>query len=744
MIAVLLRTCLIVLPLCAWAGTLAAEDAEAPAAESPARLLHAAHEAFFEFADEELRFRSVFALRSTGQPLAEIKFAIPEDVQIDSVEAPHLESYVVDADAYELNVSLVTHAAGHETITIEGRIEFDPEIELDAILLPVLEPLDAERESGRLHLFAPAGLNLRVDREFASGAVPIVARPQPMPPGYRHVVSWGYRRRPVELLVETASDPLRMTAAIETRANVRPEYVELHSHVAYRIESGLADTFQIAVSPAVADDVRIEPCGDTAVAQITRGEPLEDGWVPWTIITREPQDEGVAFDIRTELSPDSSNRPIVLIAHETVPVPADGSAAEPARHITIEPVRVLEPMPATPTASVLRRIAGRFTVWRESGLDVEVESPSRGVWQAAPRESSGAAVAVGSGDGNEDDSQHGRVALVESYAYGQSPVQWDVSWAPALPPRRPADIREGRVEIALPASRSGGWADYRCAYELLPPRGDGLSVEIPADESGTETLQASCNGQPLLPVPEGEAGGGSRRYRIDLPAATSAVDEPVSLVLMFRVKLAAPPFRGFGSALELPLPQIGRDWMVPNLETVVWIPDGFALVGTPLGFAPLSVPSRAASTVPGRFAGRLDSPASLQTAASPAAGHAYVYRRTGNDDLLVVHWWNMRVATWVLSGAVLFAALILRPTSWRNRLTLVLWIAFGVTMAAVASPDAVAHGLFAARFGLVAGLLLWVLKSLPAPAPSIVAGKVGPALAPDQPAPHAPIRAGAA
>jgi hypothetical protein len=564
-----------------------------------------------------------------------------------------------------------------------------------------------------LHLFAPEGLNVAVDREIAAGAAPIVARPEPVPPGMRHVASWAYRRRPIELLVEMSRDPLRMTAAVTTQAMVHPRYVELHSRVAYEIESGQTDTFRIAVPPAAAEQVRIEPVGEIAVAQITPGEALEDEWLPWTIVTREPQRGSVAFDVRSELAPIAAERPLVLIAHEVGGADrsvdhAAGSATAAGRRVTVAPVRVLDPH-ASPEGPALRRAEGQFTAFSSGGLAVRI-GPASGDVQASQPNVAITEIPAAAGLSVSEYTPTGgdEPGVVGAFQYDHQHAAWELTWSKATPPEPVTHIQDGRVEIAIPATRSKDvWTNYRCSYTVSSRGTRELPLELPAVGDGNlQSVKASCNGH-VVPVLRDPAGGeGNVLYHVSLSpglAGAELIDKPLRLTLTFRLKLDAPPFRGFGSPLELPLPRIGNaEAVVENLETVLWVPRGFALVGTPIGFEKRPGVESERHSV-GRQA----------ASAFAASGRAYVFRRTGEDHLLVVNWWNMRVATWILSAAVLVAALVLRPTSWRNRLTVVLWLCFGVAMLAVAVPDAAAHGIFAARFGLIAGLVLWLLGAPP-------------------------------
>ncbi|HUG92840.1 MAG TPA: hypothetical protein VML55_18510 [Planctomycetaceae bacterium] len=697
--ATLLGTGLLVVGVCGSAAQGARAGEEPAAREAPRGPVSVVHEASLEFTDDELRFCSVFEFRSHGG-LASATFTLPEGACIDHVEAPLLAGYSSDADAFQLDVSFLAPAAGRATVTIHGHVSLDPEIGLDAVLLPVLEPQNVDRETGRLHLFAPPGLNLAVDRELAVGAAPAAARPDRIPDGMRHIASWAYRRRPVELLVETSRESLRMTASIDTEATVHPRYVDLRSRVEFCIESGQADVFHVALPPSVSDHVRIEPADGTAVAQQTRGEPLDDGWVPWTIVTREPVTDRVAFDVLGEVAATAeSARPIELISHEDPGndgSPADGTAT--TGRVLLELPRAIDPQRRERSSAVLRRVEGRLAVRAGRELAVQVRPTSGAIEPVAmpPREDERHSAPHRTLD--DWPSEAGNGSVVCAFHYGGDKAAWELTWSQArlsAPIRPPVAILRACVEIDVPEASGECWAGYRCRYLVESGEDEFLRIEIPAAVEGSDVkaLAALCNGRPVPIGLETDADASAWRvYRVQT-ARQAGTGDPFWLTVTFRVKLPAPPFRGFGSPLELPLPRLGgRDAAVQGAETVLWIPRDYAIVGTPHGF----------EQMPGE-----------DVAALSTTGRRYAFHSTAGEDVIIVNWWNMRLATWVLSGAALLAAIVLRPTPWRNRLTFAVLLGFAVAMLGVAAPAAVAHGVYAGRFGIAAGLLLWIAGSLP-------------------------------
>ena len=62
-------------------------------------------------------------------------------------------------------------------------------------------------------------------------------------------------------------------------------------------------------------------------------------------------------------------------------------------------------------------------------------------------------------------------------------------------------------------------------------------------------------------------------------------------------------------------------------------------------------------------------------------------------------------------------AIVLAYTSWENRLSIILLVAFATAMYALYDPDQVLNGLAAARWGILAMLVYWLIHALNRPRP---------------------------
>ncbi|HUQ71440.1 MAG TPA: hypothetical protein VM165_18070, partial [Planctomycetaceae bacterium] len=96
---------------------------------------------------------------------------------------------------------------------------------------------------------------------------------------------------------------------------------------------------------------------------------------------------------------------------------------------------------------------------------------------------------------------------------------------------------------------------------------------------------------------------------------------------------------------------------------------------------------------------------------------------------------HMPFFTWIVSGALVLIAVILRNTSWENKLTLLILASFLAAVAALQDADLVIHGLAVSCYGLAAMLGIWLVhgllhrakKPLPSgPPPAVPPGAVIP------------------
>lgn len=150
----------------------------------------------------------------------------------------------------------------------------------------------------------------------------------------------------------------------------------------------------------------------------------------------------------------------------------------------------------------------------------------------------------------------------------------------------------------------------------------------------------------------------------------------------------------------------------------MWVPDDYALVGTPKNFTIESRPPLYRF-----FAGQRGSHHSTdceQWIGSeaggvfdfPTEGRRHVYSSLGDHHQLIVGCWHLPYYTWIVSGALVIIALVLRGTSCDNKMTILFLSAFAIAAYALSDQDIILHGLAVAAYGLVIGAALWLVHGL--------------------------------
>jgi hypothetical protein len=277
-------------------------------------------------------------------------------------------------------------------------------------------------------------------------------------------------------------------------------------------------------------------------------------------------------------------------------------------------------------------------------------------------------------------------------------------------------VSRALVEVVLARDDT---ATYRCRSVLKSSQRQRLRVDLPA---GVDVLGVMVDRTLVAPEKNTDAGPieGRDSYYVNV-ARSKTSDEPFWLTILYRAGIAAMDSNG--GQLSLQLPQIGdaaqRTVVVQQLRTAVWVPDEFALVGTPDRFD-RELPTRMAGLIgPGMVqflqTGEMESWIGVPVTGMfefPTEGHVYQYSSLGGAESLGVVWWRTDFLAWVLSGTVLAIGLVLLKTTWQNRLTVLLVVGLLAVLFAVKDEDWVLHLLAAARPGLIAVLAIWLIHAL--------------------------------
>lgn len=648
------------------------------------------HQSQLVFRDDQLRLRSILTYTIDRAGVFELKLKLPDDITVENVVCERMKQFDVSPDKKLLTIVLREKAQGTIAVTITSTRSLDPAAQNTEQVLPILEPQNAELENGKVQVYAPESIDVITDSEKRIGVQPDPAPQAEQVSNARLVSSWIYNRRPIEVPVRTVRKPTRLTAMVATKADVKQGQIEVTTLISYVVEYAGIDTFRFSVPEALADKVQIRSTAGgsaPAIKQKSRSQTAVDGWVTWTVVMQREVLGVQPFEIKYDI------------------VPAAGSDAKNETAM-IEALRVLDPYdktdgpPGKREISVSRTI-GEITVVKDRALSVAATASGGDVEPIDVREL-------------QQMSQEGFIA----FRYFKQPVKLELtSNKYDIQTVVETVVSKALVEIVLDR---GGTATNRGRYLVKSSERQRLRVDLP---SNVEVLGVLVDRKQMALEKTGlppEKGWDS--YFVSV-ARTKSSDEPFTLTVIFRHALQPVPFQNAGGKLDLKLPVIGGSGnagvAVQQLQVKVWVPPEYSLVGTPTNF---TVQTKTGlrdmlfgSTNPMFGNQDLDSWIGHDTGGIfdfPTEGKAFQYMNLGGSKDIKLAWWHVPFYTWIISGGLVLIALILRNTSWDNKLTIVIIGLFAACAYALKDYDLILHGLQAASFGLVALLAIWLIHSL--------------------------------
>jgi hypothetical protein len=726
-----------------------------------------AHQARFTFDEDELRFvnRLQYTVERAG--VFELVLQLPDDVTIDDVQSAAMKEFRIDPASNRLTVSLRERTQGGIPLTVQGHRNLGRAREVE-LTLPVLEPLEVERETGAIFIFAPEAIELITDQENLISVQPLPVTQVPEfqfegasssagsstagVPGRGQALqsAWSFTRRPVVIPVRTVRKPTRLSALVATTIDVQPELTQVRTRIDYLIEYSEIDQFRFEVPETVSERVRIELEGgddsSAAIRQRTAGEP-HDGWVTWTVRTQRPL----------------VGRQRLIVSYD-LPMAEGSELEETALNSRRQEILMLRPLgvvdeegePVTPLTSV----RGEIVLHKERSLSVASQAEGGGVeaidireltllppagttapGTTAPGTTAAGTVAPGTAAYRyfkHDPDDRTRVRLTRSRHDIQEVVATVI-------PRALVEVVAGE----------DAQATYRCRFLVKTTERQRLLMHLPVN---LELLGAFLNEREIKLEQADGAEGPPRAVRLELPlrghsnsgaeapnepregaspgdlwapywinvARTGSSDEP--FLLTFQFLWPVKPTLGEAEAprgrmtLPLPIPGDETTTLVQELKTVVWVPEEYALVGDPPRFE-LNKLHRPGSLLLGRPAdsstfqlgswvnSTLASPSGF--AQFPTEGRVpYVYHNLGGAKEIQVTWWYRWSMTLFLSVAVAVIGWILMRTSWENKLGILLLAAFAAALYGLTDSHGLAQGLAAARLGLAVLLGLWLIHAL--------------------------------
>ncbi len=656
------------------------------------------HVAKLQFLDDELRSLTQVSYTIERAGLFELQLRVPDKMVIDRVVGPpQIKEYPVETKDGQtvLRVVLDMKREGAIAFNVIGHVPLDAAQKEQNLTLPLLEPLNVERETGQVTIFAAPAIEVLTDEKAIKGVQP-ERNADPNPPfvaGGTLASAWSFTRRPVEIPVKTTRRPTRLAASVATLLNAKPETADVRTIVTYKVDFAGLDTFQIAVPEALADAVQIRTAQGATVPAIKekkKAEKAVEGWVTWTIILQREAAGDVPFEITYDLKPaeaaDKKAGSTLSWQQELKPVKAMGLPGDgESKAGKVE----------------LSDVYGEVTVQKDKALTVSADTTGDDLEAIDPRELSLL-------------SQDGSLA----YRYYTQPASLKVSAAKhEIQEVVETVVSRGLVEVVVDQDEK---ASYRCRFKLKTSERQRLRIDLP---KGAEILGVLVDNKSVSPEKAGKGSDDKFDSYFVSVARTGKSDEAFSVTLQFLWPINPPPFGGKFGNLQVSLPRIGGPKgsavAVQQLRAVVWVPEKFSLVGTPDLFIreqhltlERAINGQVASTVNQSELDQWIGTSSVGVADFATQGQAYSFHNLGGAEHLEVTWWKISFAAIVATFSLFVLGVVLIPTTWRNRLG---WVLAGVLIAVCAGlndADTVLHGVAVARWGIVLMFALWIVQSL--------------------------------
>ncbi|MCA9027579.1 MAG: hypothetical protein KDA86_20385 [Planctomycetaceae bacterium] len=737
--------------------------------------------------DDELDLLTELSYTIERAGLFELRIELPDGVIIDDVRSAQLKEYRAEDNL--LMVLLRERTLGSVEITVEGHVELDEET--PELTLPVPEPLNVDRETGTVRLFADDSVEVATDEESLESARPAPAPPHLTRGGARLRAAWQYTNRPVVIPITMTRKPTRLSSSVATSIDVQPTRTRVTTLVDFNVEYAGQDTFRFTVPEEAVETLQIEavalsPTSPT-LKQQTPGDAA-DGWVPYTLVMQRDVLGQQRFRVTYDLEPGAVMIPMAVEDEiEVAPADADevgktnperepavdehsdspaekdvtDSAESPpandgpeaeadatesegsddetrdtgdvdgattaseteatvdveeAVELEVDPhrqgltVRIIRPLGLeaddTREATALTRVTGEVQIEKEQSLTITADASGADVEPIDVRELTTL-------------PKSGAMAFRYRKHPEDETIEVDITQARYDVQEVIATVVSRRlVEVVLSENVS---ATFRCRYKLKSTERQRLRVELPEAIEVLSVLVDDTEVR-LEPDPANATGDFWDTYYVKV-AREGESDEPFQLAFQFLGKVNPAPFEGgFQGKVVLPLPRIGDSATaaVQQTRVVVWVPRGYALVGDPVGFTQLGT----ARPLRALFSGSLWSPPGEDldqwigdvgnlTMEFPTTGRtAYHYSHLGDVREMTVVWWNTLSYTLLVSAALAVIAFVLMPTSWENKLGILLLILFGGLLLGLKSEQVAIQAFATARIGLLLMLVLWCVRGV--------------------------------
>ncbi len=662
----------------------------------------------------------------------ELVYRLPAGDELVEVVCDGMREHVFDEATGTLRIALRDRMQGRVVAGIRTRRPFEATESYDELSLPTPEPVGVDQETGVVRLSAITGIAVRVDEANTSGLTPDAAAGG----GATTVGRWTFTRRPFEVVVSALPRPTRLTAEVGTTVSVKRESARVVTRLNYTVEYAGVDEFRFSAPESLVESLAVTD-SDREPVDFKPEAPVA-GWVPVRIRLPQKVTGRQTFLVEYDLPPGLDAvvaPPRAEAAGGDAAADADAEAAEgedeepndeqPAEDADEEPVP--EPKPVDPPAVdgdlfvlqpvralgnggdvELAEVRGEITVVRERMLSVNgrVEGPDA------------------EGIDVRELRFHSAGEAFLAYRYADQDVRLELG-------SRVNDVEDvlatvvSRALVEVVVGRDE-FATYRCRYRIVSSERQRLSIELPLNANVHGIRLDEPSGSNELELQKDESAkpeDGFEAYTVDV-ARTAGSEVPFHLTILFHWSLEPKPFEGRGGRLQLNLPRIGGETAgTQQTRTIVWIPEGYAAVGSPkhfvaetstyLGprglFGPLTTYTRTQDTE-----AWIDGGASTGVYELATVGRPFEYTGMGGPKDITVQWWDLPFVAWVIGVAVAVIALLLRNTPLRNKLTVLVVVAAALGAYALRDPDTALLLVYSARFGLAVLVVVWVLAEVAA------------------------------
>jgi len=631
------------------------------------------------FTDDELQLRTHIDYVVEQAGVFELKLKYPESLTIDTVRADGMSEFNVDQAGGTVTLALTNQRMGAIGVDIHGHQTFDSTAAQTETAIPAIEPQGVERSTGGLAIVAPQFLDVVTIDEQTTGLTPSRESANS-----GNVSAWSFSHQPWTLSVRTSPRPSQVEAIVATTAKVEPELVEFNSEIRFEIRNAGINTFRIAVPEAIADDVRFRAISSGHfIQQRSKAETAEDGWVPWTLVLQNEVTGSVQIGADWELN-----------------LPA--AEEETARTFAAGPLRVLPPYPEDANQKrrvTLTQVKGELRLLRHESLSINAEATGETTESIDVRE----------------------LELLPKDGY--LAFRYFVQPASASVTVEQHEIHEVVATVVSKAAievvtEKQPLANYRCRYQITTSERQRLRVDVPV---GSELQTPTLNNRRTTfePAADVEAPEGHDVYYINISREGTS-DQSFLLSFQLRCPITGPdrfPYEGQGGRQLLRVPGIGDSTgstVVQETRVGIWTPDDISIVGTPDNWTPLgrqvwSIFRPLKSTTTADANTLLSGWIGADSSASDFAyqGNSTVFRALGNDTVIEASWWNRPFLVAVISGALICIGLVLRRSSWENRITLILLALVVMAIWQLYDANAASQMMSAGTIGLLGLIGIW-------------------------------------